>query len=155
MIASIFWNYKMEPIHIPVSICPHFSEGKARGHYILAKRLFREGSPILVKQQYVGYNGFLFITVVHPSLWNTVFKMAIHIKELEDRKIIWLGGCHLTNLAGGFKVYLPEDVLKAKEPGRIEGTGIFRKHVSPGFEIYYLEIPKLSADVLFGREVLK
>ena len=145
----------MEPIHIPVSICPHFSGGKARGHYILAKRLFPEGSPILVKQQFCGFNGFLFITVVHPPQWNTSFKMAIHVKELDERKVLWLGGCHLTNLAGGFKVYLKEDIIKTKKPGRIECTGIFRKHVSPGFEIYYLEIPKLSADVLLGRKDLK
>jgi len=145
----------MEPIHIPVSICSHFSGGKPRGHYILAKRLFAEGAPILVKQQWVGYNGFLFVTVVHPPLWNTAFKMATHIKELDGQKIIWLGGVHLTTMSGGFKVYLPEHILKAKKPGRIEGTGIFRKHVSPGFECYYLEIPKLSADVLFGRKGLK
>ena len=145
----------MQPIHIPVSLCPHFSDGKPRGHYILAKRLFREGSPILVKQQFVGFNGFLFVTVVRPALWNTTFKIASHIKELDERKVIWLGGVHLTSLAGGFKVYLTEDIMKAKEPGRIESTGIFRKHEAPGFECYYLEIPKLSADVLFGRKELE
>lgn len=145
----------MEPIHIPVSICPHFSQGKPRGHYILAKRLFQVETPILVKQQFLGFNGFLFVTVVHPPLWNTSFKVATHIKELDGRKIIWLGGCHLTSLSGGFKIYLPEDVLKAKEPGRIEGAGVFRKHKSLGFEIFYLEIPKLSADVLLGRKDLE
>lgn len=145
----------MEPIRIPISICPHFSAGKPRGTYILAKRLFREGNPILAKQQWVGFNGFLFITVVHPSLWNSIFKITNYIKELDGQKIIWLGGCHLTNLAGGFKAYLPEYILKATKPGRIECTGIFRKYEAPGFEIFYLEIPKLSADVLFGRKELK
>lgn len=145
----------MQPIHIPVSLCPHFSGGKARGHYLLAKRLFREGNPILVKQQFIGYNGFLFVTVVHPAQWNSTFKIATHIKELDGRGITWLGGCHLTTLTGGFKVYLPEYIMKAKEPGRIEGTGIFRKHESPGFECFYLEIPKLSADILLGRTKLK
>ena len=58
-------------------------------------------------------------------------------------------------MAGGFKVYLPENILKAKEPGRIEGTGIFRKHKSPGFEVFYLEIPKITADVLLGRKELE
>lgn len=145
----------MEPIHIPISICPHFSGGKPRGHYILAKRLFREGSPILVKQQFCGFNGFLFVTVVRPNQWNSIFKVATYIKELDERKITWFGGIHLTSLSGGFKIYLPEDILKAKEPGRIEGTGIFRKHVSPGFECYYLEICKLTADVLLGRKELK
>lgn len=153
--TSIFWNYKMEPIHIPISICRHFSGGKPRGHYILAKRLFREGSPILVKQQFVGYNGFLFVTVVHPALWNTSFKMATHIKELDGRKVLWLGGAHLTTMTGGFKIYLREDIMKAKEPGRIEGTGIFRKHEALGFECFYLEIPKITADVLLGRKELE
>ncbi len=145
----------MEPVHIPVSICPHFSQGKPRGHYILAKRLFREETPILVKQQFCGFNGFLFVTVVRPNNWDSIFKMALHIKELDERKITWLGSVHLTNLSGGFKIYLPEYVLKAKKPGRIEGTGIFRKYKALGFECYYLEIPKLSADVLFGRKELK
>ena len=145
----------MEAIHIPVSICPHFSQGKPRGFYILAKKLFREGAPILVKQQYVGFNGFLFITVVHPALWNTTFKIVTHIKELDGRNVIWLGGVHLTTMAGGFKVYLREDILKANKPGLIECTGIFRKHKSPGYECYYLEIPKISADVLLGRKKLE
>lgn len=145
----------MEPIKIPISICPHFSQGKPRGHYILAKRLFREEAPILAKQQFVGFNGFLFITVVHPALWNTTFKIMNHIKELDGQKIIWLGGVHLTTMAGGFKVYLREDILKANKPGRIECTGIFRKHESPGFECYYLEIPKLTPDILLGRKELK
>ena len=144
----------MQPIHIPVSICPHFSQGKPRGYYILAKRLFREEAPILVKQQYIGYNGFLFVTVVHPAQWNTTFKMATHIKELDGQQIIWLGGTHLTTMTGGFKVYLREDIMKASKPGKIEGTGIFRKHVSPGFECFYLELPKITGKILLGQEKL-
>lgn len=154
MTASILRNYKMEPINIPISLCPHFSGGKPRGFYVLAKRLFKEGAPILVKQQFIGYNGFLFVTVVHPAQWNTVFKIANHIKELDGRKVIWLGGAHLTSLSGGFKVYLREDIMKACEPGRIEGTGVFRKHKSLGFECYYLELPKITGKILLGQEKL-
>ena len=145
----------MEAIKIPISICPHFSQEKPRGFYILAKRLFQNEQPILVRQQFVGFNGFLFVTVVHPNQWNTTFKMATCIESLNDRKIVWLGGVHLTKLTGGFKVYIPEHVMKAKNPGRIEGVGIFRKHTAPGFECYYLEIPKLTAEVLSGRKELK
>lgn len=146
----------MEAVTIPISICPHFSQGKPRGHYILAKRLFLgEDQPILARRQYVGFNGFLFITVVHPNWWNTVFKTAIQITEMDGRKIIWLGTVPLYGLKGGFKVYLPETILKAEKPGRIEGVGVFRKYKALGFECYYLEIPKLTAEVLLGREKLK
>jgi len=145
----------MEPVTIPISICPHFSQGKPRGHYLLAKRLFRNEQPILVKQQFVGYNGFLFVTVVRPPGSDTTFKIANRIQVMDGRSIIWLGSVHQYLLRGGFKVYLPEHILKAKEPGRIEGIGIFRKYQAPGFSCYYLEIPKLSAEVLLGRKELK
>lgn len=144
----------MEPVKIPISICPHFSQGKSRGHYILAKRLFKENQPILVRQQFVGFNGFLFVTVVHPAKWDTTFKIARRIQEIDGRKIIWLGGVPLYTLAGGFKTYLPEHILKADKPGRIEGVGIFRKHEALGFNCYYLEIPKLTAEILLGKEKL-
>ena len=146
----------MEPVTIPISICPHFSQGKGRGHYILAKRLFLgEDQPILVRQQYVGFNGFLFVTVVHPNWWDTTFKTACMIQEMDKQPIIWLGTVPLYGLRGGFKVYLPETILKAVKPGRIEGVGIFRKYKAPGFDCYYLEIPKLTAEVLLGKEELK
>jgi len=145
----------MEPVTIPISICPHFSQGKPRGHYLLAKRLFLNDQPILVRRQYVGFNGFLFVTVVHPNQWNTTFKIASQISQMDDRKIIWLGSVPQYSLPGGFKVYLPETVLKAKKPGRIEGVGIFRKYQAPGFVCYYLELPKLTAAVLLGKEELK
>ena len=146
----------MEAVTVPISICPHFSQGKARGHYLLAKRLFiGEDQPILVRQQYAGFNGFLFVTVVHPNWWNTTFKTAISIPRMDGRNIQWLGAVLLYQLKGGFKVYLPETILKATKPGRIEGVGIFRKYQAPGFSCYYLEIPKLTAGVLLGKEELK
>lgn len=145
----------MEAVTIPISICPHFSQGKPRGHYLLAKRLFIEDQPILARRQYVGFNGFLFVTVVHPNQWDTTFKIASNIQEMDGKSIIWLGSVPLYGLKGGFKVYLPETILKAKKPGRVEGIGIFRKYKAPGFTCYYLEIPKLSAEVLWGRKELK
>ena len=111
--------------------------------------------PILVRQQYVGFNGFLFVTVVRPGSWNTAFKTAISIPRLDGRNIQWLGTVPLYGLKGGFKVYLPEHILKAEKPGRIEDVGIFRKYQAPGFSVYYLEIPKLTAGVLLGKEELK
>lgn len=145
----------MEAVTIPISICPHFSQGKPRGHYLLAKRLFLNDQPILRKQQYAGFNGFLFVTVMRPNSWDTAFKTAVRIPRLDGRDIQWLGAVSLYGMKGGFKVYLPESILKAKDPGRIEGVGIFRKYVAPGFDCYYLEIPKLTAEVLLGREELK
>ncbi len=148
--------YIMEPVTIPISICPHFSQGKPRGHYILAKRLFiGEDQPILARQQYVGFNGFLFVTVVHPNQWDTIFKISCMIQEMDQQPIKWLGAVHQYSLKGGFKVYLPETILKATEPGRIEGVGVFRKYQAPGFGVYYLEIPKLTAEVMSGRKELK
>ncbi len=145
----------MEAVTIPISICPHFSQGKPRGHYILAKKLFQKNPPILAKQQYVGFSGFLFVTVVHPAKWDTILRIAYKVLKMNQRPIVWLGTTHLTPLAGGFKAYLPEHILKANKPGRIEGIGIFRKYEAPGFNIYYLEIPKLTAEVLLGRKELK
>ena len=145
----------MRAVTIPVSICPHFCAGKPRGHYILAKRLFLSDQPILVRRQFVGYNGFLFVTVVHPNQWDTIFKIASHIQEIDLQSIIWLGTVRQHLMPKGFKVYLPETILKAKKPGRIEGVGIFRKYEAPGFSCYYLEIPKLTAGVLLGKEELK
>ena len=144
----------MEPVYIPISICPHFSQGKPRGHYILAKRLFREHQPILARQQFVGFNGFLFVTVVHPGLWDTTFKIANYIPKMDGREIIWLGSVNQYKMSGGFKTYLPEVVIKAKKLGRIEGTGIFRKYEIQGIEFYYLEIPKITGKVLLGKEEL-
>jgi len=146
----------MEAVTIPISLCPHFSQNKPRGFYILAKRLFiGPDQPILARRQYVGFNGFLFVTVVHPNQWDTTFKIASQITQMDNRKIIWLGTAPLYGLKGGFKVYLPETILKAKEPGRIEGVGIFRKYQAPGFQCYYLELPKLTGAVLLGRKELK
>lgn len=145
----------MEAVTIPISICPHFSQGEPRGHYLLAKRLFLQDQPILGKQQYVGYNGFLFVTVMHPNWWDTTFKISCAIQEMDQQPIKWLGAVRQYSLPKGFKIYLPETVLKAKKPGRIEGVGIFRKYQAPGFTCYYLEIPKLTAEVLTGRKELK
>lgn len=146
----------MEAVTIPIAICPHFSQGKPCGHYVLAKRLFvGKDQPMLTRRQYIGFNGFLFITVVHPQNWTTTFRTAIKISEMDGRKIIWLGATNLYPLKGGFKVYLPETILKAEKPGRIEGVGIFRKYEALGFSCYYLEIPKLTANVLLGKEELK
>ena len=145
----------MEPVKIPISICPHFSQGKPRGHYILAKRLFSKEQPILAKQQYVGFNGFLFVTVVHPNQWDTTFKIANQIREMDGQKIIWLGAVRMYSMLGGFKTYLPEHILKAEKPGRVEGVGIFRKYTALGFECYYLELPMLSAEVLLNKKELK
>lgn len=145
----------MEAVKIPISICPHFSQRKPRGHYILAKRLFLKDQPILVRRQYVGYNGFLFVTVVHPNLWDTTFKMAMRCSQMDGRSITWLGTARQYPLRGGFRVYLTKDILRAEKPGRIEDVGIFRKYQAPGFSVYYLEIPKLTAGVLLGKEKLK
>lgn len=94
------------------------------------------------------------MTVVHPNQWDTTFKIASIVQEMDDRKIIWLGSVHQYLLPGGFKAYLPEHILKASKPGRIEGVGIFRKYKALGFECYYLEVPKLTGEILLGKKEL-
>ena len=145
----------MEVIKIPISICPHFVKGEPKGHYVLAKRLFQKDTPILLKRQFVGFNGFLFVTVVRPTDLDTTFKMIRCCPMLDDVGIKWLGQASIFPMVGGFKIYLPEHIMMADKPGRIEGVGIFRKYEFWGKEIYYLEIPKLTAEVLLGRKELK
>jgi hypothetical protein len=144
----------METVKITTSICPHFVKDEGRGHYIICRKLFRNGAPILAKQQFVGFNGFLFVTVGHPGEWNSVFKMSQYVTQLDGRPVTWLGSANLYTYSQGFRAYIPEYILKAKEPGRIESVGIFRKHTAPKFEIYYLELPKITAEVLLGRKEL-
>lgn len=79
----------------------------------------------------------------------------MNCSQMDGRSITWLGTVPIYLLRGGFKAYLPETILKAEKPGRIEGVGIFRKYQAPGFSCYYLEIPKLPAEVLLGRKELK
>ncbi len=158
MLASFYFFgiiYIMEAIKIPISICPHFVKGKPKGHYVLAKRLFQKDAPILLKRQFVGFNGFLFVTIVRPTNWDTAFKIMRYCSTVDDVEVRWLGQASIFPMVGGFKIYLPEHIMMADKLGRIEGVGVFRKYENLGCEIYYLEIPKLTAEVLLGRKELK
>ena len=140
-----------EPIKIPVTLSPHYGDKGPKGFYILAQRLWPGGAPILNKQQWVGFFGSLIVTVQHPGKWDTLLKMGIYAGNLEDRNVQWLDKGSLYPMSMGFRMYIPGRLLKPKSRDRIETIGIFRKCR----EIYYLEVPKLSAEVLLGRQVLE
>ena len=154
----------MKPIKIPISICPHTSAGKLRGWYALAKRLFVEDDPILVKRQFMGFNWFekqagcLLLTVVRPREDSkfSMFEQITKYSQLEDKNITWFGQCSLFPLKGGFKVYIPEGHLKVENPKRVETVGVFRRHDTFNHKsVFYLEIPVITAEVLLGRKELK
>jgi len=146
---------KIEPIKIPISICPHSSAGKIRGWYVLAKRLFRGDDPILFKHQFLGFNGNLIVSVQQAAI-RSLFQMATKYPKLEDRDITWLGKVSLFRLKGGFKVYIPGEYLEVENPTRVETVGIFRCHTAYNRKLfYYLEIPAITAEVLLGRKALK
>jgi len=145
----------LNPVKIPLSICPHTSAGRVQGWYVLAKRLFAEDDPVLFKHQFLGFNGNLIISVQQAEI-RSLFQMATKYPKLEDRDITWLGKVSLFRLKGGFKVYLPWEYLEVENPKRIETVGIFRCHIAFDRKLfYYLEIPAITAEVLLGRKELR
>lgn len=141
----------MELIKIPVTLSPHYGDKGPKGFYILAQRLWPGGAPILNKMQWVGYFGTLIVTVQHPGEWNSLLKMSIYAGELDGRNVHWLDKGSLYPMSMGFRMYVPGRILKPKSKDRIETIGIFRKCR----DIYYLEVPKLSGDVLLKRKKLE
>lgn len=144
----------MNPVKVPISICPHHSGAKPHGHYIIVNGLFPKGTPILKRQQFVGFNGFLFITIAitHTTVIDTNFKVITHLGTLDAKKIDWLGSAKLYTTPKGLRIYLPEDILKAGDYEKIKDIGIFRKAQGPKFGVYYLEVPRITGNVLLGKE---
>ena len=144
----------MNPINISMSFCPHVTNGKLRGWYLLAKRLFVEDTPILRKHQFLGFNGGLVVSITHPGA-ETLFEMITRHPKLEDRDVSWFGLTSLFPMNRGCKVYIPEKILKISIPTKIETTGIFRRHDTYRNEpFFYVEVPALTAEVLLGQEEL-
>ena len=125
---------------------------------MLAKRLFAEDDPILIKHQFMGFNGSLLLTVVRPQEESrfSMFEQITKYSELEDKEVKWFGQCSLFPMKGGFKIYIPEGHLRMEKPKRIETVGVFRRHDTFNRKsVFYLETPAITAEVLLGRKELK
>jgi hypothetical protein len=153
----------MNPIRIPITLSQHIVGGKPRGFYLLAQRLFPNGAPILRKDQFVGFNGSLIVTVARHNAWDSLLKLGVYADIVEINKhVIWFERAALYPMSKGFRMYIPGTVLTPtmfQQPvheSKIETTGIFHKHdFCGGVEpLFYLEIPLISADVLLGRKQL-
>jgi hypothetical protein len=142
---------QVKPVKITTTLSPHFTGKDApAGYYLLAQRLFMNGAPILKKQQYIGYNGNLFVTVDYNySCGDSLFRLAANAETLDGRKIIWLDYTKLYPMNMGFRSYIPGRVLKPSvlEIGRkkVVTPGIFRKCR----DIYYLELPEIIHEHLY------
>jgi len=147
----------MKPIPVPISICPHIVDGNPRGYYIIAQRLFQE-QPILFRQQFVGFTKNLVFTLAHPGKWDTLLKMAIYVPNITNINdyvlpVSWLAPVKMYPTGTGVRFYLPGTILKptSAECVKIDTVGSLHK----ANEIYYLNVPKLNADVLLGRKELE
>ena len=142
----------MKPITVPVSICPHIADGNPRGYYIIAQRLFQQ-QPILFRQQFVGFTRNLVFTLAHPGDRDTLLKMAIKVPHLDTASVSLLAPVQMYPTGTGVRFYLPGTILKPTSAGcvKIDTMGGLYKVG----EIYYLNVPKLNADILLGRKKLK
>jgi len=144
-------------VRIPITLSSHIVNGKPRGFYLLAQRLFPNGAPSLTKQQYIGFNGRLFVTVEHDRTWDTLLKVALHAEKLNDKHISWLTPTPIYPMPKGFRAYIPGTIIKpaSAESQKVEGIGVFRRAIfGVSRDAYYLEILKLTAEVLLGRKEL-
>jgi hypothetical protein len=115
----------------------------------LAQRLFPNGSPILAKAQWIGFNGqCLILTVDYPFENDTLLKMAIRCPFAT-----WLAPAKLWPMSKGFKSYIPGTILKPEsaEAAKIETTGVFTRYSG----LFFLKILILDGEVLLGRKGLQ
>jgi len=147
---------KINPIRIPVTLSPHIVKGKPRGYYVLAQRLFTNGSPHLVRRQFVGFTDCLIITTAHEYKWDSLLKMAIHVPFIDDKPVTWLSAVPIYPIPMGFRAYIPGTVIKPTSAGqeKTETIGIFQRFQAGKIDLFYLEVPKLSAGVLLGEDDL-
>jgi len=144
-------------VRIPITLSPHIVNGKPRGFYLLAQRLFPNGAPTLTKRQYIGFNKRLLITVEHDRTWDTLLKVALHAGKLNDESVTWLTPTPIYPMPKGFRAYIPGTIIKpaSAESQKVEGIGVFRRAIfGVSRDVYYLEILKLTAEVLLGRKDL-
>lgn len=148
----------MNPIRIPVTMSPHIVDGNPRGYYLLAQRLFPNGAPILRKDQFVGFNGSLIVTVARHNTWDTLMDMNVYARDIGKNTAAWFGKTKLYPMNKGFRMYIPGTILKPPSAEAVckQTTGIFSQFRFYGGvdDLYYLEIPSIGGDVLLGRKEL-
>lgn len=143
-----------ETINIPVTFSPHFVKEQPRGYYLLAQRLFRKGTPHLVKKQFIGYTqSGLVMTVGYKSNIINLFGMSIFKPTLNQEKVTWLSECSIFPMRMGFKAYIPVSILQPSAgSGKFETTATFR--VDEDSSTYYIKIGKITAEILLGKVAL-
>jgi hypothetical protein len=135
----------MKEIKITATLSPHMKGNKPAGFYLLAQRLFIHGAPILAKQQYIGHNGNLIVTVGYNGEWDSLLKMAVQMPELDKRKIAWFDYGKLYPMSMGFRMYIPGRVLRPTSADKIVGPAIFRKCGT----VFYLELQNVTTEILY------
>jgi len=153
----IFIKETVNPLNVPISLCPHIDKEKPKGYYITAQRLFPEGQPVIFRQQFAGYMNHLILTLAHQSTWNTLLKMVLHAPLLDGVPVNWLAPIKQYRMGTGVRFYLPGSILKpgSAEDEKIETMGIIRRAWFKSGDIIYVDIPLIDANVLLGKKELK
>ena len=139
-----------EPFRVPMTLSPHYVNGKARGFYLLAQRIWPGGAPILNKKQFIGFNGqCLLVTVEHNGLWKTPLQIFMRAGALQEKGMMWMCAAPLYPMSKGFRMYVPGNILLPRSEGNIVTFGVFQYDVPT--KIYFLEIPEITGNVLLGR----
>lgn len=153
----------MNPIKIPVTISPHIVNGKPRGYYIIAERLFTKSNPHLIRKQFLGIARGLIISVGRDIHWDSLLKMSIHIPEViytiggcGINKILWLSPTKIYPFNMGFRAYIPGTVLKPEsaEAKKIQTMGFFKRFQIGTTDLLYLEVPLITPDIMLGKTKL-
>ncbi len=135
----------MDPVKITATLSPHMVKGKPRGFSLLAQRLFVNGAPILTKQQYIGHNGNLIVTVGYNGEWDTILKIATQMNVLDGKVITWFDYGKLYPMSMGFRMYIPGRVLRPTSAERVVTPAIFRKCAG----VFYLELQNVTTETLY------
>lgn len=139
-------------------------DGKPRGYYLLAQRLFQRGAPILRKQQWIGFADRLVVTVDYPVEYDSLLKMVVGCTTVgtgpviggDRRTVTWLASAKLWPMAKGFKTYIPSSILT---PTSSPCGGVYKAIHTHGLfstteMLSWLEIPILDGEVLLRRKEL-
>lgn len=145
-------------VKIQTTLSPHIVDGKPRGYYLIAQRLFTHGLPILRRDQFVGFSRGLVVTIERHRTWQSLLDIGLRAQSLGGQSVSWLGKIKMYQMSAGFRMYIPGTILKptSADSKKIETWGIFDKEIygagiSP---LYYLKVPIVTAEVLLGKERL-
>lgn len=145
----------MNPIRIPITISPHIIGDKPRGFYILAHSLWGKDKPIIFRQQFVGFQGSLILTMAHPSEWTSLVKATIYASVMNGKPISWFSSVQQYPQGTGVRFYLPSGILPPTSAGKIETIGIIGKASYGSGSVVYISIPRIDGDIILGRKELK